>query len=211
MAINNVQANAVGNTPNPQAYGLKSPQEAIDILSLVAIVAPNGRRNNVVVDQKDFGDPNLKAKAVVDFFKSAGLSPKELLALGGAIKRDLRYGNLKFDEASGRIEIPAEALTGKYLRLAKQLTDPLANIFDHTKTSERALAANTPAAAPEIKKEMLGNIGSGPQIDPASYQASVELRGNAFEAIATLFPKLGGLSAQAYRQEGLLKGAVAHA
>ena len=209
--INNIQGNsAVGKTPSPQTYGLKSPQEAIDILSLVTLVNSQGRRNNIVNDQKAFADPNTKNQAVVEFFKQAGLAPKELIALGAAIKRDLRNGYLKLDQASSRIEIPAEALTGKYLPLARRMTNPNAEM---THTEQRKPLNVAEAKAPEVNPKMLGNIGGPAPIDTESYTpAYLQLASNlTILKMLVKDPQVQRLVDQALAENNLLKGASVNA
>ena len=212
MAMEQIQGNnVVGKTPGPQTYGLKSPQEAIDILSLVTLVNAQGQRNNIVNDQKAFADPNTKTQAVVEFFKQTGLAPKELLALGAAIKRDLRNGYLKLDQASSRIEIAAEALTGKYLPLARRMTNPNAEMT-HTE-QRKPLKAMVGAKVPEIKAEMLGNIGGPAPIDAAAYTVPYQQLAGNLTILKMLVkdPQVQRLVDQALAENNLLKGASVNA
>jgi hypothetical protein len=211
MPIQQTQGNsAAGKTPTPQAYGLKSPQEAIDILSLVTLVNSQGGRTNIVKDQKAFADPNMKAQAVVEFFKQAGLSPKELIALGAAIKRDLRNGTLKLDQASSRIEISSEALTGKYLPLARRMTNPNAEM---THTEKRKPLKAAEAKIPEIKMLALGNIGGPAPVDTESYTpAYQQLAGNlTILKMLVKDPQVQRLVDRALAENNLLKGASVNA
>jgi hypothetical protein len=73
-----------------QNLGLKSPMEVIDILSLCRVEG-----EPVIKDDKDWLDPNRKAKAVVSFFTSKfDIDPKDLPYLASLIKHDIKNGRL---------------------------------------------------------------------------------------------------------------------
>lgn len=86
----NTQTKASG--PNLQALGLKSPMEVIDILGALKIDGVP-----VILDDKAFLNPQLKAELVIRYFtEKFKVKPNELPYVASLIKKDLKNGKLKW-------------------------------------------------------------------------------------------------------------------
>jgi len=91
MAIDTGRANQSG--PDLKALGLNSPMEIIDILGALKV---DGKP--VIVDDKAFLNPQMKAETVIKFFnENFNIKPNELPHLASVIKRDLKAGKLGWE------------------------------------------------------------------------------------------------------------------
>jgi hypothetical protein len=78
--------------PNLKALGLKSPMEVIDLLALLRI---DGQP--VITDNNAILDPNLKAKAVMEFYhNNFNVKPGDLPYLASLVKHNLKNGNISW-------------------------------------------------------------------------------------------------------------------
>ena len=85
---NNVQPNRSG--PDLKALGLNSPMEVIDILGALKV---DGRP--VIIDDKAFLNPQMKAEQVIRFFsENFNTKPNDLPHLAAEIKKDVKAGKI---------------------------------------------------------------------------------------------------------------------
>jgi hypothetical protein len=76
--------------PNLQALGLKSPQEVIDILSILKVDG-----EPVIKSDQAILDPKLKAQSVMEYFQvKFNIKPNDLPYLASLIKQDLKHGKI---------------------------------------------------------------------------------------------------------------------
>jgi len=91
MAIGARETNQPG--PNLKALGFDSPMEVIDLLAALKI---DGKP--VIMDDKAFLNPQMKAEQVIKFFnENFNIKPNELPRLASVIKQDLKNGKLGWE------------------------------------------------------------------------------------------------------------------
>ena len=79
--------------PDLKALGLISPMEVIDILGAMKI---DGQP--VIIDDKAFLNPQMKAEQVLKFFnENFNMKPSELPHLAAVVKKDLKAGKLGWE------------------------------------------------------------------------------------------------------------------